>query len=189
MRRFFLVTHRWLGLGAALFLTLAGVSGMLLVWSDSETLEMFHKRLFLGEFGEWLLIASTAIFLFLAVGGVVLWWRRKILTIRGGRGWWRTLFDLHHALGMIAIVVTLLIAGTGIGIVIEEEEHEREARVSREEERVREEDEALYRLHTGRTFPPPLKVVWALASLSFGIQALSGFFMWWKPQQGQGGES
>lgn len=189
MRRLFLVTHRWLGLAAALILAVAGVTGAILVWNRSEALAFFHTHLGLGEFGEWLVNGSAIVFLLLAIGGFVLWWRRKVFWPKGGRGWWRYLFDLHHALGVLGLVLTLLIAGSGIGIMIEEEEREggEEAvatapAVSEEE---REKDDLLFQLHTAREFPAPLKVLWAVASLSFVIQAASGFVMWWKPQSGR----
>ena len=185
MRRFFLVTHRWLGLAAAIVLAIAGVTGAILVWNRSEALAFFHTHLALGEFGEWLVNGSAIGFLLLAVGGFVLWWRRKIVWPKGGRGWWRYLFDLHHALGVLGLILTLVIAGSGIGIMIEEEERDggqTEAPVPTVTEEEREKDDLLFQLHTARELPFPLQLLWAAASLSFVIQAASGFVMWWKPQ-------
>ncbi len=103
MRQFFLVTHRWLGLAAGLILALAGASGAFLVWSRSETLADFHTHLSIGEPGEWLVNTSAFAFVLLAVGGLVLWWRRRALAVRRDKGWWRLFFDLHHALGAASV--------------------------------------------------------------------------------------
>ena len=35
LRQFLLVTHRWLGLASSLLLTIAGLTGALLVWPDA----------------------------------------------------------------------------------------------------------------------------------------------------------
>ena len=185
MRRFFLVTHRWVGLAAAIVLTIAGLTGLVLVWSRSPGLEQFHTHLALDEFGEWLVNGSAIAFVFLALGGFVLWWRRKILAVRGGKGWWRLLFDLHHALGMFGAALTLLIAISGIGIMMNEDDESEGARSAAQIEASREslEKTVWFRLHTAREYPAPLQILWAAGSLSFVVQAFSGFLMWWKPQK------
>ena len=167
MRKFFLVTHRWIGLAAATVLALAGLSGAFLVWSHSEALADFHTHLWIGEPGEWLVNTSAFAFVLLGIGGLVLWWRRKALALRRGKGWWRFLFDLHQALGAIGALLMLVVALSGLGIMIGEEEGD--------------ENSLMFRLHTARDYPLPIQVVWAAASVSFLVQAVSGFTMWWKP--------
>ncbi len=170
MRSFFLVTHRWIGLAVAIVLALAGVSGAALVWSHSESLADFHTHLWIGEPGEWLVNSSAFAFVLLAIGGVVLWWRRKALAVRTDKGWRRFLFDLHHTLGAIGAVLMLVVALSGLGIMVGEEEGGPV-----------DENSFMHRLHTARTYPLPVQILWAAASTSFLAQAVSGFAMWWKP--------
>jgi len=181
-RQFVLVTHRWLGLGAALVLLAVGGSGAALVWptlfvADDAGLTRFHTRMLLGEPGEWLVITATVVSLVLVLGGVILWWKRKLVAIHWKRGWWRFLFDLHHSLGVIAATLMLVIALTGVGLVLTE--HEDGSPLSPKERAVRD---AIERFHTGREFARPLQLLYALGSLAFVLQGVSGFVMWWKPQ-------
>ena len=170
MRKWFLVTHRWLGLAAAVVLALAGVSGVFLIWSHSEVLADFHTHLSIGEPGEWLVNTSALVFVLLAIGGLVLWWRRKALAIRRDKGWWRVLFDLHHALGALGAILMLVVSLSGLGIMLKEEEG---API--------DQSSFMFRLHTARTYPLPIQVLWAAASVSFLVQAVSGVTMWWRP--------
>jgi uncharacterized iron-regulated membrane protein len=185
VRQFILLTHRWLGLGSSVVLLLVGISGAVLVWPESlrsvEGLTRFHKRLFLGEPGEWLVITSTVIAALLVIGGLVLWWKRKLLRVSVRRGWWRFLFDLHHSLGLLAAVVMLLISLTGVGLVLTEQEDG--SPLSAEEQRVRT---VIDHLHTGEPFSLPIRIVYALGSLAFVVQGISGLVIWWKPQVDRG---
>ena len=185
VRQFVLVTHRWLGLAAALVLLVAGVSGAALVWprffhADDLKLGLLHTRMFLGEPGEWLVISATVVSALLVLGGVILWWKRKLVGLQLRRGWWRFLFDLHHSLGVIAATLMLVIALTGVGLVLTE--HEDGSPLSPAEKAVRR---VIHRFHTGREFGRPGQVLYALGSLAFVLQGLSGFVMWWKPQVGR----
>jgi uncharacterized iron-regulated membrane protein len=177
MKKFFLVTHRWIGLAAALILALAGASGAFLVWSHSEALADFHTHLLIGEPGEWLVNSSAMAFVLLAIGGAVLWWRRKALAVRRDKGWWRFLFDLHHALGAIGAVLMLVVSLSGLGIMVGEEEGEEGGAPAQPVDQ----NSLMFRLHTARTYPLPVQVLWAAASASFLVQAVSGFVMWWRP--------
>ncbi len=139
-RQFVLVTHRWLGLAAAIGLLAAGLSGAVLVWPGvvdpyRDAVERFHTRLALGEPGEWLVISATAVSVALAIGDPVLWWKRKQFRISVTRGGWRFLFDLHHSLGILFTVLMLIISVTGIGLVLTE--HEDGSPLSPAENRVR----------------------------------------------------
>ncbi len=176
MRKFFLRTHRWIGLAAAIALATAGVSGAILIWVRSEALATFHTHLLIGEPGEWLVNSSTFAFVLLAIGGLVLWWRRKPLAIRRDKGWWRFLFDLHQALGAIGAVLMLVVALSGLGIMLGEEETKEQGLPL-----VVDESSLMYKLHTARAYPLPVQILWAAASVSFLVQAVSGFTMWWKP--------
>lgn len=188
MRQFFLVTHRWVGIAAALILFFVGLTGVLLVWSDGEGLAYWHTHLGIGEPGEWLVNSATMASVFLIIGGIVLWWRRKIVRLERSKGWWRFLFDLHHAFGIIAAVGMLVIALSGSGLMMTEGV-ERAAtlpigdpgRPAAEAIRLRE---WIRTAHTGGGLMAGLGVLWALGSAGFVLQAVSGVLMWWKPQKG-----
>ncbi|MEO8451503.1 MAG: PepSY-associated TM helix domain-containing protein [Gemmatimonadota bacterium] len=185
-REFLVVTHRWIGLGAAIVLLAAGATGAVLVWvqhTDGDTLTRLHTRLLIGEPGEWLVITSTIAAVLLAIGGVILWWRRKIFALRRGRSAWRTWFDLHHAVGIFGTIVMLLIAASGLGLVLTEEEGEEEGSrpVETAPEVVDPVRRLVYDLHTGSPYPLPVKIVYALGSLAFVMQSISGYKMWRKP--------
>src|SRR5262245_62060538 len=127
-RQLMLVIHRWTGLGASIVLAFAGVSGLLLIWTDRPALQEFHTHILIGEPGEWLVNTATFLAIVLIVGGAYLWWRRKIVAISLTKSWWRTLYDLHHSLGILVGTVMLIIALTGFGLMLTEEEGEGEDR-------------------------------------------------------------
>lgn len=185
MRRFFLVTHRWLGIGAAIVLIVVGLTGAALVYLKNPTLARFHTHLGVGEPGEWLVNTSTVIASFLVIGGIVLWWRRKIVTIDRSKGTWRFLFDLHHSLGIIGAILMLVIALSGTGLMLTEGIGERMG-LAKDDPNYPTRTEAFARkvihsAHTGGPLYLPLKILWLLGSASFAVQAVSGFWVWWKP--------
>ena len=187
MRQFLLVTHRWLGIGAAIILIVVGITGAVLVWNDSNGLADFHTHLGIGEPGEWLVNSATVIAAILVIGGVILWWRRKAVRIDRSKGWWRFLFDLHHTLGIIGGLFMLVIALSGTGLALTEETEER-MRLPATDPNAASQTEVAVRsfiraAHTGGPLRTPLGILWALGSVSFAVQALSGFYVWWKPSR------
>jgi uncharacterized iron-regulated membrane protein len=82
-------------------------------------IHLLHTRLFAGEIGEWIVGAVTALTLFMAVAGLVLWWPRKILTVKMTASGRRVNFDLHNVFGFYASAVFLFIALTGMMISFE----------------------------------------------------------------------
>jgi len=177
-----LVVHRWVGLGASIVLGCAGVSGVLLIWIDRPTLQRFHTHILIGEPGEWLVNTATFLAILLILGGAYLWWRRKIVAISLTKTWWRTLYDLHHSLGILAGAVMLIVALTGFGLMLTEEERDDEAPAATTPEQS-ETHEMLERLHTARGFMLPLQILWGLGSVAFVVQGASGVVMWWKLRQ------
>lgn len=188
MRPFFLVTHRWLGLAASLVLMVVSLTGAGLVWFRSRALSRLHIELGLGSFGRWAVNLATLIGALLIGGGVVLWWRRKIVTIDRTKGWRRLLFDLHHTLGIVAAAFMLVIALSGSGLMLTQGIDHRmgldrtDPRYpTRRELRIRR---LIHMAHTGGPLRIPLGILWVLGSASFAVQAVSGVLLWWKPGRG-----
>ena len=128
-----------------------------------------HQNLGFGPRGRWIVIAATAVAAVLALGGLILWWKLKIIRVRTASGWRRALFDLHHGLGSVGVALMFLLAVSGIAIAFTDPD-------SNEFQRI------MFNLHTTRGFPFWLKVIWAIGSAAFVVQVLSGVVMWWKPR-------
>jgi uncharacterized iron-regulated membrane protein len=81
----------------------------------------FHTHLLIpGRSGHTILTIAACCLLGLAVTGIVLWWPRKILKLRGGPSH-SVIFDLHQMLGLWSSVCVLLFALTGIAIGLEDQ--------------------------------------------------------------------
>jgi uncharacterized iron-regulated membrane protein len=183
-RQFILVTHRWTGLASSAVLAIAGATGAVLVfradsWAGTAWLDMIgklssrlHEHLMLGRAGYWAVVVATAASIYLEIGGLVLWWRRKLLKVHF-RGWWRVCFDLHHVIGIVLAPVMLIIAVTGVAMAfVWAPDHPELWRT-------------LTAWHMGR-FGFAVKVVYAVASFAFLIQGLTGLVVWWarRPDNG-----
>jgi uncharacterized iron-regulated membrane protein len=118
--RWTLLLHRWIGLAAALFITVAALTGSVLLFTDSPRITQIHVRLFAGEAGEWIVNVATATVLLIVPTGLLLWWRRPRFTFRRSRSLKRTLYDLHNVLGFYTAVFVLLLAATGAFLGFEE---------------------------------------------------------------------
>ena len=185
MRRFVLVTHRWLGIASAVVLVVVGLTGALLVYARTPAISDLHTSLVLGGPGRWLVNVATVVASLLVLGGVVLWWRRKTVAIAGSRGIWRLLFDLHHALGIIGGALMLIIALSGTGLMMTEHIGGRmglapdyPAYPTPTEVLTRK---LIHAAHTGGSSNHALNALWILGSAGVAVQAVSGFWIWWKP--------
>jgi len=75
-----------------------------------------HTHLLLGRAGSTVMAFAALFLLFLAITGLILWWPRKVFTVRwSGRGT-RLNFDLHNALGIYSSTFLLIFALTGVVI-------------------------------------------------------------------------
>ena len=177
-RRFVLVTHRWLGLGSSVVLAIVAGTGSLILWTLPDWLRRivgpmhqslgFEKIGFESE-GRWIVIATSAVAAVLALGGLILWWKLKIIRVKTAAGWRRALFDVHHVLGFVGFLLMFTLAVSGIGMIVTVPD-------SGEFQRI------IVNLHTTRGFPFWLKVIWAMGSAAFVVQGVSGVVMWWKPR-------
>lgn len=75
-----------------------------------------HTSLFAGPTGNSLVALVALSSLILVVTGVVIWWRGRIWRVRWSASWKRIIFDLHHALGVLAALVLVVVCGTGVWI-------------------------------------------------------------------------
>jgi uncharacterized iron-regulated membrane protein len=73
-----------------------------------------HTSLLAGRKGQLLLAAGNACLMFLMITGLILWWKRKMLTIETDGSWRRINFDLHHVSGIYSIAFLFVIVGTGL---------------------------------------------------------------------------
>jgi uncharacterized iron-regulated membrane protein len=181
LRHLVLVTHRWLGLATSALLAIAGVTGAFLIWRErpfweqSELLVLagrisspVHERLALGRVGSLVVVSATGLAILMEIGGLILWWRRKTLWVRPGRGWWRACFDLHHLVGALFLPLMLMLAVTGFVMgVLHPSEYPELWRF-------------MARLHRGQ-YGFPIEVLYVLASVGFLVQGLTGLAVWWGP--------
>jgi uncharacterized iron-regulated membrane protein len=82
----------------------------------SRRLHVFHVELFAGRVGRTVVGLATCIAFFLVITGIVLWWPDKLIRISTKASWKRINFDLHHALGIVAAVVLIVITASGLVI-------------------------------------------------------------------------
>jgi uncharacterized iron-regulated membrane protein len=178
LRPFMLWSHRWLGLTSSLVLAIAGITGAILTWPlpppYGDVILEFHMDLGLGRPGAWTVLVATAVSVLLQAGGIYLWWRTKRLALETGAGWRRFALDLHNVVGVLGLVVMFVLAVTALGRVglrgIEAPGMQFTRKV-------------VSRLHTAGDFPAPARAVYAVASLGFALQGVTGVAVWLKPRR------
>lgn len=77
-------------------------------------LHVLHVQLMAGRAGSAIVGVITIVALVLVLSGVILWWPDKIWRVRWSASWKRIVFDLHHALGVFAAVVIVVITTSGL---------------------------------------------------------------------------
>lgn len=82
----------------------------------SRRLHVFHVELFAGKIGRTIVGVATAVALFLVLSGMILWWPDKLIRISTTASWKRINFDLHHALGILAALILIVITASGLVI-------------------------------------------------------------------------
>jgi len=75
-----------------------------------------HRNLLMGKIGGQIVAAVTVLAIFMAMSGLVLWWPRKIVRVRGGVSLSRFNFDLHNTVGLLTSSLLLILAVTGAAI-------------------------------------------------------------------------
>lgn len=82
-------------------------------------LHVLHTTLMAGTAGKSVVGLVSVASLLLAFTGVIIWWNDKLWRIRWSASWKRIVFDLHHALGVGAAFVLLVITASGAVIHFE----------------------------------------------------------------------
>ena len=145
----------------------AGVTGTLLVWPLPQPwgsrLAHLHVDMKLGAPGALIVLVLTWVSVGLILSGLYLWWKTKVFRVRTRSGWRAFVIDLHYSLGAIFLVMMLIIATTGA----------LRAHVNQPQAR-----NIINRLHTSARFPQPVKVVYAVSSLIFVVEGVTGVLMW-----------
>jgi uncharacterized iron-regulated membrane protein len=77
---------------------------------------LLHTQLLGGRVGNAIVVTVTFAALFLVLSGIVIWWRDKLWRVSTSGSWKRINFDLHHALGIWAAVLLLIITSTGLWV-------------------------------------------------------------------------
>jgi len=87
-------------------------------WNQSlpRRLHVLHVSLMGGPAGREIVGVVTIVALLLVLTGVILWWPDKIWRVRWSASWKRIIFDAHHALGVIAAIVLVVVTGSGLVI-------------------------------------------------------------------------
>ena len=165
--------HRWLGLGSGVLLAVIGLTGAAFLIpaprSVRSILEELHVNLMIPGVGREVVIAATIAAVLLELSGLYLWWKRRRWIVRWRSGWRLAAYDLHNVIGAALLVVMLLLAGTGVGrVAVRQVFPPRHVVVT-----------GTNAVHTGRRFPAPVKVVYALGGLGFLVEGLTGVVMWW----------
>jgi uncharacterized iron-regulated membrane protein len=171
-----LAVHRWAGLGASSVLSVAGLTGAVMVWPwefrGRGAIGRIHETLGLHSVGAWTVWLAAGLAIVLQLTGLFLWWRRKVWFVRSGHGWRRTIFDIHHAAGFVLAPLMLVLAITAIGQPV--------VRAIASGESRRSMHAVVAKFHTARGFPAPVKVLYTLGSMGFLLQGVTGVSMWWR---------
>jgi uncharacterized iron-regulated membrane protein len=80
----------------------------------AKKVRQFHTQLLAGFIGNQIVTWSSAGLAVLAVSGLILWWPRKVITVKAGSSLPRLNNDLHHSLGFWSSWAMLLFAATGL---------------------------------------------------------------------------
>jgi uncharacterized iron-regulated membrane protein len=81
-----------------------------------QTIHQLHLRLLTGDVGAAVVSWVAVALVFLAIGGIVLWWPGKIARVHWSRSGRRATLELHNALGVYSFLFLLVFAVTAVVI-------------------------------------------------------------------------
>jgi uncharacterized iron-regulated membrane protein len=80
----------------------------------ARRLHLLHVRLLGGPVSAEVVGIVTVVSFLLTLTGLVLWWRDRQWRVRWSASWKRVNFDLHHALGVGASLVLVVVTASGL---------------------------------------------------------------------------
>lgn len=92
----------------------ARVLGKIDGMSFATAVHEFHTDMLLGDRGAFVIMLTACLLIVLSLTGIVLWWPRKIFTVRWRASGRRINFDLHNAIGFYSFAIMLLFGITGV---------------------------------------------------------------------------
>jgi uncharacterized iron-regulated membrane protein len=87
------------------------------VWNSNRftsKLHQFHTHLLLGRTGSTIVALGSGLLLFMAISGLILWWRSKIFRPKFQSTWPKFQYDLHSSVGIASLMFLLIFALTGL---------------------------------------------------------------------------
>jgi uncharacterized iron-regulated membrane protein len=93
------------------------------IWTQDRfvtRLHQFHTHLLAGNTGSAVVTWGSIILLFLALSGLILWWRTKIFRVNFQTSGPKFQYDLHSTAGVISLAFLLIFALTGILVHFED---------------------------------------------------------------------
>lgn len=79
-------------------------------------LHVLHTSFMAHGAGSAVVAIVTLASLLLTITGIALWWRDRLWRVRWIASWKRIVFDLHHALGVVASLTLFIITSSGLTI-------------------------------------------------------------------------
>jgi len=148
----------------------------------------FHDNLLAGHTGRLVNGVGAVVVALMCITGAVLWWPGRTggwwrrMSLRRGVSGRRFIFDLHHMLGFWLFLFVALWAITGIYFAFPD------LFVAVSDEVIA----PLVRLHFGRAYGLPVKILWIVLGLLPCVLFITGALMWWNrvvraPRTGQRG--
>jgi uncharacterized iron-regulated membrane protein len=150
----------------------------------------FHDNLNYGDNGRLVNGVGGLLFTVLGLTGAVIWWPgvrnwRRSLTVAWKAGWKRVNWDLHSALGIWTLAFVLLWGISGVYLAFArqlapvfdylEPMDEHNAGIRHVDRYLA----TLSRLHFGRAYGQPIRIVWVVIGLSPLVLFVTGALMWW----------
>ena len=189
LRQLAFQVHLWTGLGIGLYVLVICLSGSAIVFrlemnrtfcpggcepAFVTALAEFHDHLLGGRTGLLWNGAGAVVVALMCITGVILWWPRRTswwrsVTIRRGVGGWRLVRELHSVLGFWLLLWMAMWVATGLYFAFPN------AFSAVSDDFIA----AAVRLHFGRAWGMPVKVLWAILGIVPCLLFITGALMWW----------
>lgn len=194
LRRALFQVHLWLGIGIGLYVLLISLSGSAIVFRREmdralcpgpggtiacepafvTSLAELHDNLLGGRTGLFVNGIGAIAVMLMCISGAVIWWPRRgqwwrRMTIRRGVSGRQFIWDLHSMMGFWLLLFIFVWAITGIYFAFPG------AFEALSDEVIA----PMVRLHFGRAYGLPVKVLWTVLGLVPCALFVTGALMWW----------